>query len=167
MVQTLSSTGTSTWFGSVASEERMCPNLAHITWSAPGKFIVNEDGTTKKVLGCCTYYGNRLQVLKENLLPWSSRKGGSLSSVFYSVHSFTFEMSKARPEAEHSSVRYSSWRQEGCLAFLFAFSNRSADSNRESNINLPHWTRNWRVSMNLLRNGVNFLRVLVSISWGN
>lgn len=65
VVQTLSCFETSTWFGSIASAESICPNLAHITWSAPGKFIVKEDGTTKKVLGHCTYYWNRLQVLKK------------------------------------------------------------------------------------------------------
>lgn len=53
-----------------------------------------------------------------------------------------FEIPKARPTAEHSSAKYNSWRQEGCLAFLSAFSNRyvpSTDSDRESDINLPHW----------------------------
>lgn len=83
VVEALSCIETSTWFGSIASAGNLCPNLTHITWSAPGKFIVKEDGTTKKVSGCCTYYGNRLQVLKEKLLPWSSRKARSFSSDLY------------------------------------------------------------------------------------
>lgn len=81
VIQAISCNGTTTLFGFIASVEMMHPNLAHITGSASGKLTVNEDSkSSKQVLGYGIYYGSRLQALKENLLPWSSRKAGSLSS---------------------------------------------------------------------------------------